>query len=303
MRVTRVLAAAALAAGALLVAPSQAAAPERLRGTTIITAERTSVADVVLYEDAMVRVNEDGSTPDITLTGKGRILRFDLSGPGGSLGALRIRRSGRDVTTTSTSGSYYPESEPCVPPGTPGTWACTPSVPPERVMIHQGHYRLRVLTDGSPVTITLRLGGVPGKGHLRVTKPLAGGVIAVPLLNSVAEGYQRFERKLSFTQQVEAILNVDAQWTPESRVTGVIWCRYDPAQQGLPSDYASYCPAGQSIGMSFPFVATTSTAFDPNTMWGLQNSWFEKGTSRVGFSIVSEQKVTIRTALVAWMAH
>jgi hypothetical protein len=302
---TRHVAVAALGLAVLLVAPSYAAkpAPRVLRGTTVVTADRTSALDVVLYDDALVQVRDDYSTPDISLTGRGRVVRALLQGPD-SLSLLRYVRDGKVVVQTEANGSFYPAPQNChqVAPGVP-LLACDDS--PSGVkwaMLHQGHYRLRVLTDGSPVSVTLHLRGVKGTARYRATTPLAGGVKAVPVLSLTAPQYQRFETHLTLPAAADVVLNVDGRWSPSPTAAGVQWCDYIPTRPALPTDYGYQCPGGQFVGGGGPFVNALQAKYDPNQLYGLSLTWLDKGDHRIGFSAVDSGGVTVTSALLAWIA-
>jgi hypothetical protein len=307
MRRFRSLTVTALGLTVLLVVPALAApkvpAPLVLRGTTVFLADRTSGVDLVLYDDALVHVHDDYSTPDIALSGKGRIVSVSLTGPD-SLTLLRYVRNGKPVLQTQANGSYYPEPKNChqTAPGLP-TMTCDDS--PAGVQwarLHQGHYRLRVLTDGSPVTVTIRLQGVAGSARYRVKAPLAGGVVNVPVLSITSPEYQRFETSLKLPAAADVVLNVDANWSPSPAVAGVEWCDYIPTRPALPTDYGYECPGGQLVGGSDPFVNARHADWDPNQMYGLSQTWLGKGSHRLGFSAMDSGGVTVRAALVAWLA-
>lgn len=305
---SRTLAAVALGLVGLLVAPSHAAAPKPaaqvLRGTTVITADRTSSADLVLYDDALVQVRDDYSTPDIALTGKGRIVSASLQGPG-SLSVLRYVRNGKPVLRTEANGSFYPQPKNChqTAPGVPMV-TCDDSPPGLKwAVLHQGRYRLRVLADGAPVTVRITLRGVKGTARYRTTKSLAGGVVSVPLLSSTSAQHQRYETTLTMPGPTRAVLNVDAQWSPSPLAAGVQWCDYDPTRPALPTDYTYPCAGGQMVGGQGAFVNTAQVDWDPNEMYGLSDTWLEKGTHRIGFGATDTGGVAVRSALVAWLAE
>jgi hypothetical protein len=314
MRPIRVLAVVALGLTAALVVPSHAAtkpAPLVLRGDTTITADRTGQADVLLYDDALVKIT-DGSgsmygqpTPDVSMTGKGRLFGFVLQGVGSdSLSALRYVKDGRAVTQTGANGTFYPEAGNCHPVLVDNVNYCSGEATGYKVaLVHQGRYHLRVLTDGAPVTITLHLRGVTGRAHYRTSTPLAGGVLSVPALSLTARQYQRFETTLKLPATADVMLNVDAVWSRTPLAAGINWCDYVPGRPALPSDYALSCPAGQNLTGGYPFVNPQRLDYDPNVMFGLSTTSLDEGSHRVGFSATDSGGVTVRTALVGWLAQ
>jgi len=218
---------------------------------------------------------------------------------------LRYVRNGKPVLRTYANGSYYPQPKNChqTAPGVP-MMTCDDSPPGlQWAMLHQGRYRLRVLADGAPVTVTIRLRGVKGTARYKTTTRLAGGIVNVPLLSSTSAQHQRYETTLALPAATEAWLNVDARWSRSPLAAGVQWCDYVPTRPALPTDYGYQCPGGQQLAGYSPFVNAMQVDYDPNEMFGLTETWLDKGAHRVGFAATDTGGVTLTSALVAWIAR
>lgn len=309
----RVLAGLAVVGLTAVGLPSQAAtATQVLRGTTVITADRSGSADFVLNQDAVLRLEKDYSTRDIAMVGKGRIVGFSLTlnGPGSNyssdtLSALRVLRAGKPVTYTGASGTTYPRPTACsttgsLPASVPGVYeGCGPDPAPKFVVVHQGRYHLRVLTDGAPLTITLTLRGIPGSARLRPTKALASQVSTLRQIDDVAGRYRRFETLIKPTRRSEATINLDARFSSAPIAAGVNGCVYEPDTQPLVTDYAPNCPRGRRGGFFGPLLNPTRADYDADSLFAVGQTELEAGTQRLGFSAHDEDGLTVRSATVA----
>lgn len=312
MRLPRLLAVTGLGLAAVLAAPAHATAPQVLRGTTVIIADRSGSADLVLNDDAVMRLNPDYSTPDITMTGPGRIIGFGLTLENGNdgLGASRYRRGGKVVNVAYAAGTTYPRPSTCdtyagvtIPMTVNGVYAGCPADPaPKYTVLHQGHYHLRVLTDGGRVTITLRLRGVPGSSRLHPTKALRSGVQAVPARDDLAGRFVRRETVAAPGVPAAAVINIDATFAPKPLAAGATACTYDAAKAQLATDYTSTrCPGGRSGGPPGTILNPTLSDYDPNALYSLVSTALAGPPERVGFSAQDEGGVTVHGALLAWL--
>lgn len=313
MHLLRLLAVAALSLTAVLVVPAQGAAgPQVLRGTTVITADRSGSADLVLHDDAVMRLNPDYTTPDITMTGPGRIIGFGLTLDNGSdgMGASRYRRAGKVVNVAYAAGTTYPRPSQCdtyagvtVPMTVDGLYAGCPADPaPKYTVLHQGRYHLRVLTDGGRVTITLRLRGVPGRAQLHPTRALRSGVQAVPARDDLAGRFVRRETVVAPGVPASAVLNIDATFAPKPLAAGVTTCLYPASKAQLATDYTTrQCPGGRSGGFPGLILNPTMSEYDPNALYSLSGAELTGAPERVGFAAQDEGGVTVHGALLAWI--
>ena len=311
MRPTRVLAGAAALSAALLVVPASAATrPQVMRGVTTIVADRSGVADLVLNDDATLRLRPDGSTPDITMTGGGRIIGFDLGLRGGEDGlhGTRIFRGGKLVTYTGAAGTTYPRQSQCgtiagesVDPVTVyGVYEPCPTTTAKYVVLHQGHYHLTVLADGARVTATIRLRGVPGRSTVRPTKTLASGERSLTALDTVGT-YSRWETRLQLPVNAEVMMNLDATWPKGPLAADVGGCVYPPSQPDAQTDFLPHCPRGQRAGFFGLLLNPTMGDYPADDLFAIGSTWLDAGPHRLGLYAGSERGVTVRSVTVAWI--
>lgn len=160
------LAAVALATAATaLPADARVVRPVELTETTSIVTSTSGWVDVVLPEDVVMSPKHEGN-PDVTISGRGRYLGIELYRLGGdiwssasSLTSYRLPAFQGGTTLTYGSGAPDPECEDELVPGDPLPEDCTYGEQTQ-IELLQGRYRLWVVADGAPVTITLRLEGL-----------------------------------------------------------------------------------------------------------------------------------------------
>jgi len=303
MHVLRLTVAAAIAAAAAATLPATAAAEHALGGTTTITAARSGSLDVVMNEDAVIRLQPDGTTRDVALRGPGRMVAFSMvfqGNAGDELTAVRTTFAGKQHTDTATWGTYYPQSRSCgaaEPPSVPGVYeGCTPTnTPPKYVVLHQGRYHVRVLTDGGPLTVTLQLHGLRGSSSLRTSKPLASSVAPIDKLDVIADRYARAQAPVTAATASDLIYRVDASEASGARLHSASECLYDTPTT-MPTDYAPGCPAG--TGGGFSWLDTSETAHSGYVGLGGWGS-VAPGTYRFGLGIGAETGVSYRGGWVA----
>lgn len=308
MRSARLLVAAALALGALAAVPSVAApAPARLAGTTTVVATRSGSVDLDLDRDATVRLQKDGRTPDITVSGGGRLVYAALylkrsSDAGDGLGIVRVTHGTRTSSWTSVSGTYYPRASSCpgsdpVPASVNGVYEpCTPSTPQARfAVLHQGHYHLRVMTDGAPLTVRITLRGLPGERSVRLTRTLASSVTPLHALDGVADRQVRAEATVRTSRTAWGLLALDTTLAEGATLSDQVFCRYAPGPAG-PADYADKCPGGEPFSWGGALVVNpyrrTPPAFD------MVGDELTPGTHRVGLSLTDDQGAAFHSGLL-----
>jgi hypothetical protein len=172
MRARRML---ALILGAVLVAaaaassPAAAGPPKRvtLAGVNVVTAARSASMAVWLPRDADVRWFDD-----LLIRGRGRIIAFALHRDGGCDGlvwnctAMLVRYG--ECPLRACTPAHRGDRIPVVTP----EYVDRPFVG----RLSAGAYHLHVVTDGAPVTATIRLRGLSGRRSLRPTGPAPGRV-------------------------------------------------------------------------------------------------------------------------------
>src|SRR5207248_2146091 len=146
-RLIRATAAAVLAAGIGFALPSSAgsSAPRQLAATTTITADHSGTAELILTDDARLSVANQAN-PDVRITGPGRVVAFGLQRvDGAGDGLLAVRVPAFAGGATYVSGSYWPAPY-CT--GSPNNTVAlsTTCTTPKAILLHEGVYRLTVLT-------------------------------------------------------------------------------------------------------------------------------------------------------------
>ncbi|HEX8003914.1 MAG TPA: hypothetical protein VF519_14600 [Mycobacteriales bacterium] len=166
-----------LALGAPVGSPAATAgAAPRLAGTTTFTASASSTTTVHVPRAATLVVDGRYQSPNVALSGSGRIVGFSLTAsryqrsPAPSLLAFQV---GMCVERGCRPAYPYPTSyEMVVPTALPSRRPSEAS--PDRVVtLPPGDYVVRAVTDGTPVRMTLRLAGLTGTSHVTVARRFA----------------------------------------------------------------------------------------------------------------------------------
>lgn len=303
MRAVRLSVALALAGAAVAALPAVAAPEHALGGTTTLTATRSSSLDVVMDNDAVIRLQPDGSTNDVVLSGPGRMVAFSMAFRGNAsdeLTAARTTFAGKQHTDTTVYGTAYPHSTSCGQadlPSVPGVYdGCTPTYrAPKYVVLHQGRYHVRVLTDGGTLTVTLRLHGLRGASALRTSKPLASSVAPLAKLDVIADRYARAQAPITATAASDLIYRVDASEASGARLHTSSVCLY-ASPTTLPTDYAPGCPMGTGTGWNW--LDTSETAHEGYVGLGGWDT-IAPGAYRFGLGFGTETGVSYRGGWVA----
>ena len=169
MPILRLLLLAALLLGQL---PARAASLPELRGRTTIRTARPSSVDVRLPRPATVRTPLNG-TPDLEVAGGGRFVAVALIG---------VEAATRDAMllggafAESPGGTRFLMPLPRYPAVGGSSFEIGKTYPDE-VRLPAGRYRLYVVPDGKQATVTLTLGGVPGRGTISVARSAAARLL------------------------------------------------------------------------------------------------------------------------------
>ena len=306
MRIVRLAVALATLGIAVAVTPASAhfALPRSAAGTTIVQADHSGTVDMTLRDDVRIAVAATNN-PDVGISGAGRVLAmllYRLDGNGDAVLALRLPAAAGNRTfsfVTSTDPASRPK---CTgyPTDMLAVYSDCPAGPPI-VRLHEGVYRLAVLTDGSPVTVTLRLHGLRGERvfHPTTSQPSAEGDLT-SLANptgSLARGMGRVSPTalgLMFTVAV-------GKWAAKPDWFGSYGCQYaagDPlGDQMLPD-----CPGGSGAGGSIldPLHQWPSGALTQASMtWSYGVG---AGHYTVGQGMESDTGVTLLSGVTAWVA-
>ncbi|MDQ1747377.1 MAG: hypothetical protein QOD07_1640 [Frankiaceae bacterium] len=271
------LAAAAACLGiATGAAPSSArlVAAEPLAAVTTITASSSGTASVVLYDDATVSAAY-AHNPDVTLSGKGRLVGFDLVSAtysaGGSNDDLTAERLPAFAgSATYVSGSYgapakcsgYPNDTVPVQQQCSGcSYYPSPTVPveascdyatPKTYTLHEGYYQLRVLTDGAPLRITIKLHGL-GKTHAKVHLQAPFRSLETPMTQreSIGSSTITYGGSASFANATDILTIVSAKVHANATLVAATGCWRSDTSAPPPYAYSPACPGGHVQGYAY----------------------------------------------------
>lgn len=189
------LAAALVAAAAATALPADArvARPVELTRSTTFVASTSGWLDVVVPEDAVMD-KALVSNPDVSISGTGRLVGLEMYRRDAqfgywfpSLSTFRYPGFTGLGTRTWGDGTPPPECEAELLPGDPLPEECT-YPEQQRIELLQGRYRVRVLTDGAPVRITLDLQGLDeGETTLRPVNRLRSLQKPLPALDAIGD--------------------------------------------------------------------------------------------------------------------
>ncbi|MDQ1685267.1 MAG: hypothetical protein QOC82_2004 [Frankiaceae bacterium] len=248
---------------------------EKLGAVTTITTTTSGTASVVLYDDATVSAAPTNN-PDISISGKGRLVGFDLisasnSQFGAAMDELTAERlpafAGAQTHVTGMSGAapkctgYPNETVPVQQECSNCTYSPSPQVPlqasctydrPRYYKLHEGYYQLSVLTDGAPLTITIRLHGL-GKSHTKVRLQSTFRSLETPLTQheSVGTSVVTFGGSASFAHPTEILTFVAAKTHPNSTIKAGSLCLRSDSAAPPPYAYSPACPGGQNQGYGY----------------------------------------------------
>jgi hypothetical protein len=296
--VARPLAVLALLASVVVALPAGAgtAGSPALTATTVLSSTRSGYVDVELPVDARLSPRFGGN-PDVGFNGPGRMLGVWLRPldptSNDSLEALRLPRF-LGAATQTTGGTVEPAPR-CDYSETGGATCTTPT--PKAIVLHRGRYRLSVLTDGQPVTVTLRLRGpAAGTTRLRAAHGLGSAQMPLPARESLGSTMVTYGATGPLGGPLLTFVMATAKATG-TQVDGASVCeRRDPAD-APPFGYGPVCPGGasggyqyrvgqHSIGVFGAFVTTDATAADGVGLGG---------------SFTNDQGVTLGQTLGVWL--
>ncbi len=296
MHPVRLLVVAALSFGALLTGPALARTPvlPELTATTVVLATGSGYLDVVLPESARLSPRFEAN-PDVAFSGTGRLLGLwlrPIDNGQDSLDAVRLPAfvGARTQTYGTTEPASVCKDEPL------GGQTCTTPTP-TAILLHEGRYRLTVLTDGHPVRVTLRLRGLDaGTTALRPARVLASAQLPLPARESVGDKAVTYGGQGPFSGRLSAFVVASAKATG-TQLDGASAC--ERRDEGAPPPYAfnAACPGG--VQSSHRFVVA-------NGQYGLFGMWFggvatDTARSSLGGSFTNDAGVTLGQTLGVWL--
>ena len=269
-----VTAAACLGVGVAVPSSAHLVAAESLGAVTTITATTSGTASLVLYDDATVSTAITRN-PDVTISGKGRVVGFGLQSvntangfANDELDAVRLPAFAHSVTQVFASSqtpqqcSGYPnDTVPVQQECDNCTYEPSPMVPvqgscnfpePARFKLHEGYYTLTVLTDGSPVRITLRLHGVgKRKANVHMQSSFRSVETTLTQHESIGSSTVTFGGSASFPKADQILMFVGVKLHPNATALVAAGCLRSDTGTPPPYAYNPACPGGQTTGYSY----------------------------------------------------
>ena len=292
-----------LASAVALAVPSSArlVAAEPAGAVTTISATHSGTAELVLYDDASLSP-VSAYNPDVRFTGRGRLVAFELTrsdGTGDFLSAARLPSfvGGGMVVAGSTTPKPTCSSWPTA--AVPVQQHCSGQA--KRISLHEGYYHLVVLTDGAPVTITLRLhGSQQQRASVRLQTSVRSLEAALPQRESMGSSTVTFGTEVTFRNATQAFSLAGARLHRNATVVGANSCARDDSGAPPPYAFSPACPGGSYSG---DFVEVGSPA-GPAQEAGvfLSSPMMPESPNGLGGSFVDSDGPTYLGGLGVWIA-
>lgn len=311
MRTLRVGIAAAATVAATFALPASAHLdpPAGLAGVTTVTADHSGSAKVVLYDDALVKW-KPVNNPDTTIDGDGRFVGLWLtrddgyqSGEPGIDDWLTVYRLPAFAGgKTRTFGSAFP-TEHCTnwPSDEAPLKSTCDGFNPKGILLHQGYYKLTVVTDGSPVRFTLDLNGADGTTTIHPTNSFRTVQNALQQRDGIGDNLVTWGHEESnFTDAARLLQFVDLSWSDDATARGAGECvRFDDKSAQPPLAYGPMCLGG-SGGSGGYVINAGPEQIGGVWVWGSSPS---DGTGDLGLggSAWSDKSVSFHRALGVWI--
>jgi hypothetical protein len=235
-----------------VLSSANASIPLRLAGTTTFTANASSVARVRIPRPASFVVDSGAQSPNITVSGDGRLVGFALMPVHREVGTVPVLLALRTgVCTQPRCRAEAPRKAFQYVDAMPDLPSRQLSSTTKQVTLPSGDYTVRAITDGAPVRMVLRLSGLTGATAVRLSQPspvvlrtdaAPPGIAGIDPLRNVGATHQ-LGSDLGLTMNV-----VLSDFEPHVRnISGV--CTYlDSAP--LTGRYHPGCPGAQSESYS-----------------------------------------------------
>jgi hypothetical protein len=249
IRPTLVVVAVAALTAATVQADARVLRPVELTETTILETSTSGTLDVTLPEDAVLDVRREAN-PDVTISGSGRFVGIELTRKDHAhdfpaLSSYRQPAFLGGQTLTYGAGSPPPSCRDQVVPGDPLPDQCTYREQ-ERIVLLQGHYRLQVLADGAPLTITLRLRGLDaGETRIRPTRQLKSLQKPLPPLDAYEDNVVTYGAT-GLAGRAQGWVFATAELSNDATLEIVSQCRRQDVGAPPPFAYDSRCEGGRS---------------------------------------------------------
>jgi hypothetical protein len=304
MRLLRPLLAAAVVLAAAAALPAQAhitPLPEAT-STTIVTAAHSGYLDLVLPDD--VRMSpRDTANPDVSIVGEGRVVGLWLSRGTEFYGSFddyveAVRYPAFLHRAATTYGSLTPRQE--CQQGLLGVVPAPCNAPKATaILLHEGRYRLTVLTDGHPLTLTLHLHGLEaGTTTLSPTHRLASAEQRLPARDGVGDTMVTYGATQPFAGPAAELTLATATRSPGATVSGASTCSRRDTGAPPPLAYGPHCPNGTgSSSTTFINAGTRTEQIITGSV-----STADGGDLGLGGAFTNTDGVTLGQTLGVWLA-
>lgn len=163
------LAAVVASSGAGAASKSSVPAPVSLAGTTIVKGSAITSVPVVLPRNATL-ATPFGPSPSVSVAGHGRLVGIVLRGTSTRTDGVNLF-AGRVLDVPGAPASAIPVGDYRL--GSGGTYHFV-KTSKDVTILPAGAYQLYLITEGKPVSVTLRLGGLSGVRTIAPKRPQAG---------------------------------------------------------------------------------------------------------------------------------
>jgi hypothetical protein len=268
-----VVALAAVATAVAIPSSARLVPAEPLGAVTTVQTSTSGTAELVLYDDATLSPALRHN-PDITVSGKGRLVGFTMSRTdGGGDGVSAVRLPSFAGGAVQVTGSYIPEMT-CTnyPNDTIGIQArcgdCTytamdvlKALPkcdyhPTAIKLHEGYYHLVVVTDGAPIRVTFRLHGESRKrSSLHLQRIIRTAEVNLPQQESIGSSTVTFGGGATAGGATELTTVVAARLHQSAAFLAATACTRHDTGAPPPYAYSPACPNGQTDGYAYQIGA------------------------------------------------
>jgi hypothetical protein len=224
---------------------------------TTLAASASGTAEVVLYDDATLSPSSTHN-PDVTISGPGRVVAFELTradGTGDGLFGMRLPAFAGGGTVVG--GSATPR-QTCTswPSDTVPLQSRCGAYHPKAILLHEGYYHLVVVTDGKPVKVTLRLHG-QHRGHARVhvQQRIRTAEANLPERESAGPSTVTYGGAGGFASATQVLTLAVARLHPSATARAATGCARTDSGNPPPYAFSPACPGGDVTDLSY-FVDT-----------------------------------------------
>ncbi|HVF05161.1 MAG TPA: hypothetical protein VNA20_09990 [Frankiaceae bacterium] len=241
--------------GALLVTAQPADARRTpvpaLTGVTTITATTSGYVDVVVPRDARMSPLVEAN-PDVRFSGSGRFVAVWLTriteDPNvyDGLWAYRLPSfaGGKTMvygsTTPGPTCTHLPNEQ--LPLHTDCTYP-----KPEALLLHQGRYRLTILTDNAPISVRLSFDGLSGAPTtIRPARRLASSQKALAQRDTVQDRLVTFGDVMRVPARSDVLVIARATWSSQPVLREESVCLRSGQDAAQPFAYAPPCYGGHA---------------------------------------------------------